>query len=85
VLLIEVTNAREIVKQRIGRLGSRLIGKVVDAEAQVEKALIQELETAFREFGIEARIYSVDGPQMIGRSHLEIPLQVREEREIRIS
>lgn len=85
MLLIEVTNAREIVKQRIGRLGSRLIGKVVDAEAQVEKALIQELETAFREFGIEARIYSVDGPQMIGRSHLEIPLQVREEREIRIS
>jgi hypothetical protein len=85
VLLIEVTNAREIVKQRIGRLGSRLIGKVVDAEAQVEKALIQELETAFREFGIEARIYSVDGPQMIGRSHLEIPLQVREERDVRIS
>lgn len=85
MLLIEVTNAREIVKQRIGRLGSRLIGKVVDAEAQVEKALIQELETAFREFGIEARIYSVDGPQMIGRSHLEIPLQVREERDVRIS
>ena len=85
MLLIEVTNAREIVQQRIGRLGSRLIGKVVYAEAQVEKALIQELETAFREFGIEARIYSVDGPQMIGRSHLEIPLQVREEREIRIS
>ena len=83
MLLIEVTNAREIVKERIGRLGSRLIGKVVDAEAQVEKALIQELETAFREFGIEARIYSVDGPQMIGRSRLEIPVQVRDEREVR--
>ena len=85
MLIIEVTNAREVVSRRMGRLGSRLIGKVVDAEAQVEKALIQELETAFREFGIEARIYSVDGPQMIGRSHLEIPLQVREERDVRIS
>jgi hypothetical protein len=56
----------------------------VDAEAQVEKALIQELENAFKEFGIEARIFSVDGPQMIGRSHLEIPLQVREERQVRL-
>ncbi|MFM7265178.1 MAG: cytochrome-c oxidase, partial [Cyanobium sp.] len=78
MLIIEVTNAREVVRQRIGKLGSRLIGKVVDAEAQVEKALIQELENAFREFGIEARIVSVDGPQMLGRSRLEVPLQVRE-------
>ena len=83
MLIIEVTNAREVVSRRMGPLGSRLLGKVVDAEAQVEKALIQELETAFRDFGIEARIYSVDGPQMLGRSHLEIPLQVREEREVR--
>jgi hypothetical protein len=85
VLIIEVTNARDVVRQRIGRLGGRLIGKVVDAEAQVEKALIQELETAFRDFGIEARIFSVDGPAMLGRSHLEVPVHVREEREIRLS
>ena len=82
MLLIEVTNAREVMRQRIGRLGSRLIGKVVDAEAQVEKALIQELENAFREFGIEARIASVEGPQLLGRSHLEVPLQVRELRRV---
>jgi hypothetical protein len=44
VLVIEVTNARDVVRKRMGRLGGRLIGKVVDAEAQVEKALIQELE-----------------------------------------
>jgi hypothetical protein len=84
VLVIEVTNAREVVRQRIGRLGSRLIGKVVDAEAQVEKALMQEMENAFRDFGIEARIYSVDGPVMVGRSHLEIPVQVREERTVQL-
>ncbi len=84
MLVIEVTNARDVVRQRMGRLGSRLIGKVVDAEAQVEKALIQELETAFKEFGIEARIFSVDGPQMLGRSHLEIPVQVRAERDVRL-
>ena len=84
MLVIEVTNAREVVRQRIGRLGGRLIGKVVDAEAQVEKALIQELETAFLEFGIEARICSVDGPQMVGRSRLEVPVQVREQRQVRL-
>jgi len=84
VLVIEVTNARDVVRKRMGRLGGRLIGKVVDAEAQVEKALIQELETAFKEFGIEARIFSVDGPQMVGRSHLEIPVQVRDVRDVNL-
>ena len=82
MLIIEVTNAREVVRQRIGRLGERLIGRVVDPEAQVEKALIQELETAFKEFGIEARIFSVDGPAMVGRSHLEVPVHVRDQRTV---
>ena len=85
VLIIEVTNPREVVRQRIGSLGERLIGRVVDPEAQVEKALIQELETAFREFGIEARIVSVQGPQLIGRQQLELPIQVREDREVRLN
>ena len=85
MLVIEVTNAREVMRQRIGPLGSRLIGNVVDAEAQVEKVLIQEMETAFKEFGIEARILSVEGPKMLGRSHLEIPVQVRAERQVRLT
>ena len=85
MLIIEVTNSRDVVRQRSGRLGERLIGRVVDAEAQVEKALIQELETAFKEFGIEARIVSVQGPQLVGREQLELPIQVREERDIRLS
>ena len=85
MLIIEVTNARDVVRQRIGRLGERLIGRVVDPEAQVEKAIIQELETAFKEFGIEARIVSVEGPQLIGRQRLELPIQVRDERNVHIS
>ena len=85
MLIIEVTNAREVVRQRIGRLGERLIGKVVDPEAQVEKALIQELDAAFREFGIEARIVSVQGPQLVGRQQLELPIQVRDDRTVTLS
>ena len=72
------------MRKRLGPLGERLIGKVVDAEAQVEKALIQELETAFQEFGIEARIVSVQGPELLGSKHLEIPLQVRGERKVKL-
>ncbi len=82
MLIIEVTNARDVVRQRVGRLGERFIGKVFDADAQVEKALIQEMETAFQEFGIEARILSVDGLKLDGSKSLEISLQVREERDI---
>ncbi len=81
-MIIEVTNAREVVRKRIGRLGERLIGKVVDAEAQVEKALIQEMETAFQEFGIEARIVSVQGPELTEQLSFKFPLNVREEREV---
>ena len=82
MLIIEVTNARDVVRQQIGRLGERLIGKVADAESQVEKALIQEMENAFQEFGIEARIISVKGPKLDEGDSLQLPLQVREARDI---
>ena len=65
MLIIQVTNAREVVRQRIGRLGERLIGKVADADAQVEKELMKEMEIAFQEFGIEARILSVSGVKTV--------------------
>ena len=82
MLIIEVTNAREVMRERLGPLGDRVIGKVLDAEAQVEKALIQEMELSFQEFGIKARILSVQGPKLAGQNHLEFPLRVREEREV---
>ena len=59
-------------------------GTLIDWESGME-ALIQELETAFKEFGIEARIVSVQGPQLVGREQLELPIQVREELDVRLS
>ena len=82
LLIIEVTNAREVMRERLGPLGNRLIGKLLDAEAQVEKALIQEMELSFQEFGIQARILSVEGPKLARESYLEFPLKVREERDV---
>ena len=84
MLIIEVTNPREVMRQRIGRLGERLIGKVVDAEAQVEKALIQDMETAFQEFGIEAKIISVQGTKFSESKHLQLPIEIREERTVHL-
>jgi len=82
LLLIQVTNARDVVRQRIGRLGERLIGKVADADTQVEKELMKEMEIAFQEFGIEARILSVSGIKMDDMNYLEIPLKVRSEKDV---
>ena len=42
------------------------------------------MENAVKECGISAPIFSGDGPTMIGRSNLGIPLQVREERQVRL-
>ena len=84
MLIIKVTNARDVVRQRVGRLGERLIGKVVDAEAQVEKELIKEMETAFQEFGIEAKILSVNGLNLDVSNSLEVSLEVRAERDVYI-
>ena len=84
MLIIEVTNARDVMRKRIGPLGDRLIGKVVDAEVQVEKALIQEMEIAFQESGIEARIVSVQGPELDEQLNLQVPLQIRDDREVHL-
>ncbi len=83
-MIIEVTNAREVMRERLGPLGDRLIGQVLDAEAQVEKALIQEMELSFQEFGIQARILSVEGPKLREENYLEFPLKVREERDVHL-
>jgi hypothetical protein len=48
----------------------------------VEEALMQEMETAFKEFGIEAKISSVANAQTIGTGLLELPIQVRAIKEV---
>ncbi len=82
MLIIEVTNAREVVRKQVGRLGERLIGKVADPEFQVEKALIQEMENAFHDFGIEAKIFSVKDLRIDDEKSLSVQLNIREERDI---
>ena len=42
------------------------------------------MELSFQEFGIEARILSVDGPKLVDAGHLEFPVKVREERQVQL-
>ena len=81
MLVIEITNTREVMRKRIGKLGDRLIGRVLDHEVEVEKAVIQELEAAFKSFGIEANILSVEDVELVG-NRLEVPLKVRQQRQV---
>ncbi|KKZ10420.1 MAG: cytochrome C oxidase [Candidatus Synechococcus spongiarum 142] len=81
MLVIEIINTREVMRKRIGRLGDHLVGRVLDHEEAVEKAVIQELETAFKSFGIEANILSVKGLELMG-NRLEVPLKLREQRQV---
>ena len=79
------TMAEELLKElEAGRLDD--VRAII---AQIEEMLPGdvggEMETAFRDFGIEARILSVQGPQLVGRQQLELPIQVREDREVRLN
>ena len=81
MLVIEIINTREVLRKHLGPLGDRLVGRVLDHEVEVEKAVIQELEKAFKSFGIEANILSVEGAELMG-NRLEIPLKLRERRQV---
>ncbi|MXY62476.1 MAG: cytochrome-c oxidase [Synechococcus sp. SB0665_bin_28] len=81
MLIIEIINTREVLRKRLGPLGDRLVGRVLDHEVEVEKAVMQELETAFKSFGIEANILSVEDMELMG-NRLEVPLKLRERRQV---
>ncbi len=84
MLIIEVINPRQVVRKRIGRLGDKLIGKMIDAQSEVEKAIVQDIEIAFQEFGIEARILSVRKSKIESEKSLEMKLQVISEKIVRL-
>ena len=43
-----------------------------------------EQEISFQEFGIQARILSVEGPKLKDENHLEFPIKVREKRDVHL-
>ena len=70
------------MRKLLGLIGEHLIGKVVEADSQVEKALIEEMEIAFQEFGIEAKILWVQRPKLDALQAINVPIMVRKDKEI---
>jgi len=61
VILIEITNVDELVKQKKGRIASIIGPLITDVEAEVEKVIIEQIKEAFAGEGVKAKIASVSG------------------------
>ena len=59
MITIRITNVKQIVRQKKGRLAAAIGGLVVDLEAAVEKEVIKQIRAALRESGVEAIIERV--------------------------
>ncbi|WP_126147698.1 hypothetical protein [Synechococcus elongatus] len=82
MILIEITNPHEIIRQRVGKLAAKLINVVADELPQVEKVLIEELAKELDQFGIKANFYSVNNLDMRNGGRLEISIPVHHEKMI---
>ena len=61
MIVIEITNVDELVKRKKGRIASIIGPLLTDVEAEVEKAVIEQIKEAFGGEGVEAKIVSVRG------------------------
>lgn len=77
MIIIEITNVEELIKQYIGSLGARVLHAVTDDEAKIEKIMIEELQNKFKEMGVKANMFSIAGVDMLGNGKIEIPVKVR--------
>lgn len=82
MILIEITNAQDIIRQRVGRLAAKLINVVSDELPQVEKVLIEELAKELEQFGIKANFYSVSNLDMRNGGRLDVSIPVHHEKMI---
>lgn len=82
MILIEITNPQDIIRQRVGRLAAKLINVVTDELPQVEKVLIEELAKELEQFGIKANFYSVSNLDMRNDGRLDVTIPVHHEKMI---
>ncbi|HEX6383531.1 MAG TPA: cytochrome-c oxidase [Anaerolineae bacterium] len=61
MILIEITNISELVKQKKGAIASIIGPFVKDVEAEVEKVIIEQIKEKFAGEGVKANIISVTG------------------------
>ena len=77
MIIIEITNVEDLVKQQLGGLGSRLLHALDLDERFVEKTILEQIQATFQSNGVKANLFSVSGPDMLGNGKLEVPLDLR--------
>lgn len=64
MIIIEITNAKEIVRRERGLIASKIGPYLSDIDAEVEHSVISEIQAAFARRGIEARIVRMQGVEL---------------------
>lgn len=64
MILIEITNVKNVVENERGWLTAQLGRYVTDLEARVEAQIIAQLQERFAERGLEVNMVSVSGMKM---------------------
>ena len=61
MIVIQIKNIDDLVTKHAGRFAAKIGGLVGNVEAKVERAVIEKLQKALAENGVEADILSVGG------------------------
>ncbi len=64
MIVIEITNIKDLVKDQKGWVTAQIGSMVTDLEAKVEAQIIQQLQENFAQNGVQANIASVAGMKM---------------------
>ncbi|MEM8602603.1 MAG: cytochrome-c oxidase [Cyanobacteria bacterium P01_H01_bin.121] len=79
MIIIEITNVEDLVKQKLGGsgFGAKLVNLAGSNEARVEKIVIDALKERLGAQGIKANLFSLADVDMLGNGRIEIPVKVR--------
>lgn len=64
MIVIEITNIDQLIKDKKGPLASLVGPWITDIEGQIERRLIEEVRQALERNGVKANILSVSGVKL---------------------
>ena len=56
MIKIKLKNVQEVVLQKRGGIQTKILGKFIDLEKEIEKQIIKQIKQTFADEGIEAEI-----------------------------
>ena len=64
MIVIEITNIKDLVQDQKGWITAQIGSMVTDLEAKVEAQIIEQLQESFAKNGVQANIASIAGMKM---------------------